>query len=83
MQHVGHFLGRFAFCSGVGHAQGGRNAIGRKEEVAVMRLQLVVEIEAKGVVPFHDRSLGIRGRLIGAEIAASDAEKEKESEEGQ
>src|SRR5262249_34412773 len=50
VQGFGHLGGSVAAGAGVGHGQGGREAVGREEQVAVLLRQLAVQFQGEGVV---------------------------------
>ena len=44
--------------AGVGHGEGGRDALGREEQVAGLCTQLLVKVHGEGIVALNQRCLG-------------------------
>jgi hypothetical protein len=55
VEDLAHLLLGLATCAGVGHSQGGRDAVGGEEEVTRGRLELVVELQGKRCAALNER----------------------------
>ena len=62
VQYLGHLPGCNSACPTVRHGEGGRYTVRRKEQIAIMHGELLIEIDRKpGIAPhklFRSRVLG-------------------------
>src|SRR5262249_17928665 len=82
MQRPAHLLERLAAGAGRGHGQGGGNRERRKEQVALLRTQLVVQFKGELSVAGYDGSVGWVGRRMGAGVQRPKAASETGSDQG-